>query len=60
MRYSWIGRQEQPRKEIISQQTEIVTDIPKPPLESSQTGVSSLGGSFFVSSISVELCCAAS
>ena len=34
--YSWIERQEQPNKELISQQTEIATDIPKPPLESSR------------------------
>ena len=35
-----------PRKKIIFQQTEIVTDIPKPPLQSSRKGASSLGGSF--------------
>ena len=46
-RYSWIGPQEQPRKKLICQQTEIATNIPKPPLESSQKGASSPGGDFF-------------
>ena len=54
--YSWTGRQEHARKKSICQQTEIATDIPKPPLESSRKGASSPGVSFFVSSFSAELC----
>ena len=54
--YSWIGRQEPLRKKSICQQTEIATDIPKPPLESSRKGASSPGWPFLVSSFSAELC----
>ena len=46
--YSWIGRQEQLHKKLICQQTEIATDIPKPPLESSRKGASSPGVSFCI------------
>ena len=58
--YSWVGRQEYTRKKSICQQTEIATDIPKPPLESSRKGASSPGWFFFVSSFSAELCCVTS